>query len=132
MPPGTELTPSGSLRITEDGAVVEGLDIDGCVVVAADDVTIRASRIRCTDTPDNRAVVRDGDHSGLLIEDVEIDGGGTTDIGVDVSRVVLRRLDIHHVNDGVRMGSDIVLEDSWIHDLSRIDDLHPDAVQGIS
>ncbi|MBX9244515.1 right-handed parallel beta-helix repeat-containing protein [Actinotalea ferrariae] len=132
VPAGTTLRRSGSLTITQDGAVVQGLDIDGCVVVAADDVTIRKSRIRCTDSPKKRAVVMDGEHSGLLIEDVEIDGGGTTDIGVDVSRVVLRRLDIHHVNDGVRMGSDIVLEDSWIHDLSRIGGLHPDAVQGIS
>ncbi|MBX9244514.1 right-handed parallel beta-helix repeat-containing protein [Actinotalea ferrariae] len=132
VPVGTTLTPSGPLTITQDGAVVDGLDITGCVVVAANDVTIRNTRIRCEQAPRKRAVVMDGKRTGLLIEDTEIDGGGTTDIGIDLTDATLRRLDIHHVGDGIRMGANLVIEDSWIHHMTRIGSLHPDAIQGIS
>lgn len=132
VPAGTALRRSDSLTISEDGAVVENLDIDGCVVVDADDVTIRRTRITCTDAPGGRAVVMDGKHTGLLIEDVEVDGGGTTEIGIDLNEAVIRRANIHSVNDGIRMGADLVIEDSWIHTMTRQGDLHPDAIQGIS
>ncbi|MDT0166885.1 hypothetical protein Q9R32_15125 [Actinotalea sp. AC32] len=132
VPAGTVLEPSDSLRIEEDGAVVDGLDVDGCVVVDADDVTIRNTRITCTDAPGGRAVVMDGKHTGLVIEDVEIDGGGRTEIGIDLTDAVIRRVDVHHVNDGIRMGANLVIEDSWIHTMTRQGDLHPDAIQGIS
>ncbi|HMO10656.1 MAG TPA: hypothetical protein PKB06_03935 [Actinotalea sp.] len=132
VPAGIVLEPSSSLVIDEDGTVVDGLDVDGCVVIAADDVTIRNTRITCTDSPRHRAVSTDGSRTGLVIEDTEVDGGGVTDIGIDVSNVVIRRVDVHNVNDGIRMGSNITVEDSWVHDLVRADDLHPDAIQGIS
>lgn len=132
VPPGITLTPSRSLTITEKGSVVDGLDVDGCIVIAADYVTIRNTRVRCSDPEVKRAITTSGAVSGTVIEDVEVDGTGAVDIGVDVSRARLTRLDVHGVNDGVRMGSFIVLEDSWIHDLARSGELHPDAVQCIS
>lgn len=132
VPAGTVLRPSGTIRITQPGAVVDGLDIAGCVVVAANDVTIRNTRVRCTSTTRNRAVVMDGKYTGLLIEDVEIDGGGTTEIGIDLNEAVIRRVDIHGFNDGIRMGMNLVIEDSWIHHMTRRGSLHPDAIQGIS
>ncbi|GGC05484.1 hypothetical protein [Cellulomonas carbonis] len=132
VPAGTTLRPSGSLTITQDGTVVDGLDITGCVVVDADDVTIRNTRITCTDAPRERAVRMEGKHTGLLLEDVEIDGRGLTEIGVDVNSTVLRRVDVHGFNDGIRMGHDLLIEDSWVHDMTRQGDLHPDAIQGIS
>jgi hypothetical protein len=46
VPPGTRLTPSGSLTVSDDGTTLDGLDIAGTVTVAADDVTIENSRIR--------------------------------------------------------------------------------------
>ncbi|HMO10317.1 MAG TPA: hypothetical protein PKB06_02155, partial [Actinotalea sp.] len=97
------------------GTVIDAMDIRGCVVIAADNVTIKRSRITCTDSPRNRAVYPEGERVGTLIEDVEISGGGVTDIAIDLSNVVIRRVDIHDVNDGVRMGSNITVEDSWIH-----------------
>lgn len=132
VPAGTVLRPSGDLTITTPGTVIDGLDIAGCVVVKADDVTIRRSRITCVDAPRWRAVRMEGEVSGLLIEDVEIAGRGATEIGVDVSRAVLRRVDVHGFNDGIRMGSDLVIENSWVHDMTRQGALHPDAIQGIS
>lgn len=132
VPAGVTLEPSGSLMISEEGAVVQGLDIRGCVIIAADDVTLKQSRVRCEDPDAKRAITTSGEVSGTVIEDVEVDGGGVVDIGVDVSRSRLSRLNVHSVNDGVRMGSSILLEDSWVHDLARSGSLHPDAVQGIS
>lgn len=132
VPQGTALRASGPLTLTRPGEVVEGLDVQGCVVVAANDVVIRKSRITCTDPAQDRALRTSGAVSGLVVEDVEIDGGGVVDIGADVSGAVLRRLDVHGVNDGVRLGSRVSLLDSWVHGLVRQNGLHPDAVQGIS
>jgi len=118
--------------ITTPGTVIDSLNVEGCVVVAASNVTIRRTRIHCTQSPYQRAVVMSGVQTGLVLEDVEIDGGGLTDIGVDTSRTVIRRANIHDVNDGVRMGNSITIEDSWIHSMTRMGTLHPDAIQGIS
>ena len=132
VPAGVVLQPSGSVRITQRGQVVDGLDITGCVVIAADDVVIRNTRVRCADAPRKRAVVSEGTRSGLVLEDSEVIGSGSTEIGVDVSGITIRRVEVTGVVDGVRLGSNIVLEDSWVHGLRRSGTLHPDAVQGIS
>ncbi|WP_166503367.1 hypothetical protein [Modestobacter italicus] len=129
VPPGTVLEPSGDLDVTEDGAVVDGLDITGCVVVRADDVTIQNTRIRCAD-PDTANVVQVADGAtGLLVQDTEIDGMGTADIGVGWSDYTLRRVEVHRTNDGARLGDDVLIERSWFHDMIRQGELHPDCVQ---
>ena len=46
VPSGTTLTPGGGLTINAAGAVVDGREITGAVVVNAPNVTIRNSRIR--------------------------------------------------------------------------------------
>ena len=131
VPDGTVLRSSGPLVLTRDGEVVEGLDVDGCVRVIADDVTIRDTRIRC-DTPGPLVVeVADG-ADGFVLERSEVDGAGVVDIGVGWSRFTLRQVDIHHVNDGARFGHQVLVEHSWIHDMTRIGDLHPDGLQTTS
>jgi hypothetical protein len=45
VPAGTTLTPSGSIRVEQDGAIVEDLDIDGAITILADNVTIRRERV---------------------------------------------------------------------------------------
>ncbi|MCZ2817360.1 hypothetical protein [Modestobacter sp. VKM Ac-2984] len=127
--------PTGDLALNTPDEVVEGVLVRGCVTVSAPRVTIRNSVIRCQRPGTDRAVVGApgaAGYEGLVIEDSELDGGGIVDIGVDVSGVTLSRVNIHHFNDGVRLGSNILIEDSWVHDMTRIGDLHPDAVQGIS
>jgi hypothetical protein len=129
VPAGTALRPSGSVTVTEDGAVVDGLDVDGCIVVRADDVTIRNSRIRCSNPKTANAVQVGDDATGLVIEDTEIDGMGTADIGVGSNDYTLRRVQITGTNDGARLGDDVVVEGSWIHDMTRQAALHPDCLQ---
>jgi hypothetical protein len=135
VPAGTALTPTYDLVLTTPDQVVDSLLVRGCITVDAPRVTIRNTRVECRQPSADRAVAAapdSADSTGLVIEDSELDGGGVVDIGVDLNGVTLRRVDVHDFNDGVRMGSDIVVEDSWIHDMTRIGDLHADAIQGIS
>jgi hypothetical protein len=127
VPAGVALTSSGSLTIQENGAVISGLEINGCVDVQASDVTIRQSRIRC-DRPHSAVRLHSG-HTGLLLEDVEIDGSGITDMAICCGHYTLRRANIHNTVDGPRLGSGTVVEDSWIHHLARIPGSHNDALQ---
>jgi hypothetical protein len=127
VPAGTRLRGSGPLTVTRDGAVVDGLDVDGCLTIAADDVTVRRSRIRCAG--DYVVRVAEG-ASGVLVEDVEIDGRGDPGtIAIGVSGFTLRRADVHDVGDGPRMGDVTVVEDTWIHDLAVGGGSHNDGIQ---
>jgi hypothetical protein len=112
VPAGTTLTPSGSLTISTAGAVVAGRDIVGRVTVNAPNVTIRNSRIH---NSVGYAIYNQGNQP-LLIEDSEIstgDGGAVGD-----SNYTLRRVEIFGGEHGVEAGNNVLVEDSWIHDLN--------------
>lgn len=125
VPAGTVLQPSGSITVTTDGEVIDGLDIDGCVLVSADNVVIRRSRISCGD----RYSIRTRDASNLLVEDVEIDGRGANEAAVCCANYTLRRVDISNAIDGPRLADNTVVEDSWIHHLHRRANSHNDTLQ---
>ncbi|MEV0727236.1 right-handed parallel beta-helix repeat-containing protein [Polymorphospora sp. NPDC050346] len=127
VPAGTRLTNSGSLELKKDGQVVSGLNINGCVDVRAKNVTIRKSKINC-----NRSTysIRTYDTTvNLVVEDVEINGGGQNSAAVCCGNYTLRRVNIHNVIDGPRLGSRVTIVDSWIHDLARASGSHNDALQ---
>ena len=132
VPAGTRLTPSGPITVREDGAVIEGLDVDGCVRVEAKDVTIRSSRVRCSSPVGQVAVAVGDDGDRLTLQDVEVDGLGTSAVCVGWSRYTLLRVNVHGCADGIRFGHRVTIEDSWVHDLVRIRTLHSDAVQTTS
>lgn len=128
VPEGVELTKSDALVVTEDGAVLENLHITGSVKVEANDVTIRNSLIDATTSRYPVQVM--GEVTGLVIEDSEIDGNGTGTIAILKKNYTLRRVDIHSVMDGPRIeGANVLIEDSWIHDLTRVEGGHHDAIQ---
>jgi hypothetical protein len=110
--------------------VLEGVELEGCVLVRADDVVIRNSVIRCGGTTASFYPVRlmDG-HGGLLIEDSEINGLGTARVAIVGNNWTARGVNVHSSIDGVRLGSNTVLEHSYIHDLSRQPESHNDTVQ---
>lgn len=132
VPAGTKLTPSGPLNIWQAGTVVDGLDVAGCVNVRASDVTIRNTRIRCDRPPSGVAVLQGGGARNLVLESVEVDGRGTSEVCVGWSGYTLRKVDLHGCADGARFGHQVTVEDSWVHDLARIGTLHPDALQTTS
>ena len=125
VPRGVALRPSGPIKITQAGTVVDGLDVTGSITVEADDVTIRNTRIRGTG---GAPVVLRG--TGLLVEDTEIDGQGKGNPAIGYRDYVLRRVDIHDVAEGPRIaGGNVTIEDSYIHNLVQVGGNHTDAVQ---
>jgi len=127
VPRGVTLRPAGEVVVATAGTVIDGLDIQGCLVIQASQVTIRRSRIRCQ----GAYVVKVADTaSGVLLEDVEIDGAGNpATIAIGLVGYTVRRANIHHVGDGPRMASATVVEDSFIHDLSAGPGSHTDGIQ---
>lgn len=127
VPAGTKLTPSKSIKVTDNGAVVQDLDVDGEIEVAANNVTIRRVRV----TSGSYYPIRyDSPHLGLVIEDSEIIG--TSDdvtSAVSFAHYTARRLNVHGGADGFKADEDVLIEDSWIHDLRNGPDQHNDGVQ---
>lgn len=126
VPDATVLRPIDSIRITEDGFVLDSVHVNGSISVEADDVVIRRTRV------DNNGLyaIRMGEsHRNLLVEDSEIDGNGEGAAAVCCSDFTLRRVDIHHVFEGPRVNGDVVIVDSYIHHLLRCEDCHIDALQ---
>lgn len=128
VPPGTQLTPSGSITVDTDGAVVKDLDVSGSITVLADDVTIRRVRIRSDDYYPIRYF--DEGNTGLVVEDSEIVGlSGDVTSAIAFANYTARRLNIHGSADGLKADENVLIEGCYIHDLSNGDGEHNDAVQ---
>ena len=128
VPAGTVLTPSGSIKVTTDDAVIENLDVTGSITVLADNVTIRNVRL----TSDDYYPIRyfDNNNVGLLVEDSEIIGlSGDVTSAIAFAHYTARRLNIHGMADGFKADADVLIEDCWIHDLSNGPSEHNDGVQ---
>jgi hypothetical protein len=126
VPAGVTLRPSGSITVGQDGTVLQGLHVTGTITVAADDVTIRDTLI------DNAGTypIRITSGRNLVVEDSEIDGNGAGNVAILPGGYTLRRVDIHDVLDGPRVeGDDVLIEDSYIHHLHRVEGGHHDTIQ---
>ena len=128
VPAGVELTPSGSITVEEDGAVIEGLDIEGMVTILADDVTIRNCRIRSSDYYPIRYF--DEGNTGLVVEDSEIEGlSEDVTAAISFENYTARRLNVHGSADGFKANANVLIEDCWVHDLGNYPEQHNDGVQ---
>jgi hypothetical protein len=78
VPAGTTLTPSGSITASTNGQVIEGKDITGTVVIAADNVTIRDSRIFTKSTGSTAVININNGADNFTLEDSEVGGNGST------------------------------------------------------
>lgn len=135
VPSGVRLrTVQGDYRVTTPGAVVSGLDITGSLIVSADRVTVRDTRVRGVGQPDWVVTL----WTRSTLEDVEIGGGRSgsdpslaTAIysGGSASGNRILRADIHHTQDGIRLDGGTTVADSWIHDLVVDGSVHSDGVQ---
>lgn len=121
---GHSLQASGSLTITQDGAVISDLDINGCVNVQAMNVVISDVRIRCSSTYGIN--VKSG---SVTVQHSELDGTGAVHVAVVGSNYTLSYVNIHDIEDGPRLGDNVTIEDSYIHDLFRTATSHNDAMQ---
>ena len=129
VPAGIQLQTSDGLRITEDNTVIDGQHVQGSITIDADNVTIRNTRVQ-TGTSLYPIHVTSGT-TGTLIENVEIDNEGGTGIGMFLQgTATVRNTNIHSAEDGIRIqADDVVIEDSYIHDLQRYDGGHHDTIQ---
>jgi hypothetical protein len=116
----------GSTNITTAGAVIDGKDL-GCVNIQAANVTIKRSRVTCSDLFPLRVMT----NANVTVEDTEIDGGGSPDNTCLTSgKYVARRVDCHGVGDGMYVfGDSVTIEDSYIHDLVSCGGCHNDGIQ---
>lgn len=123
VPAGTVLTPQGGVTVTTPGAVLDARDIRGGVVIAAPNVVIKRSKIHGNKTGYG-IYVRSG---SVTIYDSEIydfhNGIGFNNW--KAYRVELRNL----TQDGAKLGNNVLLQDSWCHEMTPEPGAHADCTQ---
>ncbi len=114
-------------KVEEEGAIIEGVEINGQLTITADNVTVRNARINT----DGAYGILVDEVDGITIEDVEIIGHGT-DCSAGIAPFgtwTARRVDVSNCEDGVKMAGGQQLHDSYVHDLAAGESTHNDAVQ---
>lgn len=132
VPAGTTLTDyTGPATITTAGTVIDGKKITACLVIKANDVKIRNSLIQSGGCYWN--VLSDNGNTGLTLTDVEVDGQGNpnADSAINGGGWTCTRCNLHGTVDGVKAGTGVVLQDSFVHDLVITADSHNDGVQSL-
>jgi len=127
IPSGTVLTPhTGDLNIKVDGAVYDALDIRGALIVSAKNVTVK----RCRIVSGTYFPVYTDESTGTTIQDCEISGQGAIQgSGPRISNTTVLRCNFHGTENGVQVvGSNVLIQDCWVHDLAGVDSGHFDGV----
>lgn len=130
VPAGTTLTAyTGPSTISTAGTVIDGKTL-GCIRINAPGVTIRNSKISCA----GGIAVSVDDKGGpaanrLLLVDVEITCQNTGGTGISEAHYVVRRAHIHGCENGLDVNQNVLIEDSYIHDLFGGNDAHADGIQ---
>ena len=122
----------GDLEIDEPGYVLENTEVRGCITLStrANDVTIRNVRVKASCS---HLILNDAGAVGLEIVDSELDGNNSaaSDSAIAGRNYTLERVDIHGTADGIKAGSDVSVQNSYIHDLYIANDSHNDALQAL-
>lgn len=114
--------------MTRAGQRITGLDVRGCIDVQAPNVVIQNSKVS-QPASGCYTLIKSGS-SGLLVRNVELDGGGDADVsGIAATNYVAERLDIHGVGDGAGADGNVTIRDSYIHDLVEANGSHNDGIQ---
>jgi hypothetical protein len=117
---------NGNTEITASNVTLSNMEYRGEVRVYGTNVTLRNVKIA---TGGFWALRIDG--SGFLIEDSTIVGGPDTQSTIVSGSASWtgRRLDLSGAGDGIKMGSNATLVDSWIHDLDTSPTAHNDGIE---
>lgn len=120
VPAGTSLSiVNGDVNITVDGTVIDGKDVRGFIIINADNVTVKNTLVRGRAPSGNGAMINIQSGSNILLEDITI-APATSYVqldGVWGDNFIARRLDISGNVDGMKVGSNSTIEQSYIHDL---------------
>jgi hypothetical protein len=127
VPAGVTLVSSGSVKVTQDGTVLDGKDIKGDVDIQAQNVVLKNCRVVVSGSYWG-IIIRSG---SLTVTDCEIYGGGDSGQGIfnPYQRpLTVKRCDISGFADGIM--SDVgLVEDNYIHDLQGGPGSHHDGFQ---
>lgn len=111
-PSGTLTPVSGNVTLNTPGQVYANRDVNGCIFVDADNVTIDNVRVRCSG-----ASVIWSNRSNLVVEDSEVICGGTPGTtGVTPARYTLRRTEVTACDNVTWANNDVLIVDSYLHD----------------
>jgi hypothetical protein len=137
------LNGDGNLRIDDDFAVVDHMDVAGCIDVRGVGVTVKNSNAQCITTSQS-ARASDGTNPRLTIEDSTVNCGGRLgplgSTGIAFENFTALRVEVTDCANGLDMFRNATLKDSWIHDLTQcinpdctlpggLDDVHTDGIQ---
>ena len=126
-----DLTDVTTLRL-DSGDVAENVHVRGAIIIeeGATDVVIRNSLI---ETDGRYGIQSASGVTNLLVQDVTIRGLGGSRSAAILARGsgTIHGVDVSDFRDGIKVFSDFVVEDSWIHDLLLIDDAHRDGIQSV-
>lgn len=126
-PTGT-LTPVGSVTASTDGQVIENVQINGCLTIKANNVTVRNVLVKSDQC--FFLVLNDSGNTGLTLTDVEIDGMGKAgQTGIGGRNWTALRIDVHGTEDGLKLGDNTSITDSFVHGLVGASSAHNDGMQ---
>lgn len=133
VPAGTTLTPSGTINVQTPGAVLDGLDVNGTIIINANNVTVRNSRVHSTSVVDYIAIIVRPGFTGLTVLNNELytpNGGGLAgvDTGDDVKACGNY---VHGFENGLTVGGGSIVQANFVEKLNDPDTTpaHPDCVE---
>lgn len=127
VPAGTVLTVhEGDWTITTNGMVIDAMDIRGALVVNADNVVVKRTKITNASW---LQIQLNGKND--IVEDCEVDGTGNNNdgsYGILGAGTFLRN-NIHGVENGITPSSNTIIQDNYVHDLKASGSPHYDGIQ---
>lgn len=121
--PGVPRTTFAANRtITQDGMVIENVNVTGWLIIDADNVVIRNMYLESNDFWPLRV-----NGQNVRIEDSTFVGGPNNQAPLAGTFHALR-IDVSGSPDGVTIGNDSSLTDSYVHDLVTFEGAHNDGV----
>lgn len=132
FPDAASTGPSGPLTVSTRtdyataGETIVNTQINGCATVRAAGVTFRNVLFNA---PASCGWGVRSLSSGLTIVDSEITCSGSNGTGIGSDGFSLLRVDIHNCENGLDVGSNASLVDSWLHDMTLTGGAHADGVQ---
>ena len=102
--------------------MLENLEIHGSLIISGDNVKLRNVKIVSNGYWPVRVT-----GSGVVLEDTTIIGGDNSQASL-AGTFTGRRLNLSGAGDGIKMSSNSVLEDSYIHDLAHFEGAHNDGI----
>jgi len=133
VPAGTVLTKRGGFKVTASNSTYQNLEIDGCVTFGSGVSNVVFRNVLFKSDGCYWLLLNDVGATGIQVFDSEFDSlnNPNADAAVNGSNITLTRVNIHGSVDGIKAGSNMVVQDSYIHDLVVTSSSHNDGIQSL-